>query len=337
MAVDTSRHDTLLVMTGIVNTPYSTTSASCLAVARVRHTSYPEPWEYNVAYAGNAPEEVFTDLILDTRYTVIASYRKVPGDKYYFYLRTAKSTDILFDDDYVGFNNRYKYSLPDSCIKITRPDNAEIRLSAVPWDKKVYASFMCSTNLCNDSLCYTAMCEIATNSMDMKNIQVIQRLFSSPHMLVDTKYLYKTYGNDLTAFVALLHQPDGAFGTVVEYPCALTGSYPYMVRTALVQRLTDYKLSSVSALDGSVSDVRFGGIRKSSPVLTYFQEILPSLYDNSLCMQNSEADVLVIRDLKLPEGDPNALILIYDDMKALEWATKPTTTLTISVDNICIY
>ena len=337
MAVDASNHDTLLVMTGIVNTPYSTTSASCLAVARVRHTIVPDPWKYNVAYVGNDPDEVFTDLAIDTRYAVIASYRKVSGDKYYFYLRAAKSTDILFDDDYTDFDDRNKYSLADSCIKITRPDNAEVRLSAVPWDKKVYASFMCSMNPCKDSLYNTAMCEIATNSMNLENIQVVQKIFSTPHTLVDTKYLYKTYGDASTAFVALLHQPDGRFGTVVEYPHALTSSYPYTEQTALVQRLADYKISSVSALNGSVYDVRFGGVRRSSTIPTYLQEILPSLYDNSQCMQNSEADVLVIPDLIRPDRITNMLISIYEDIKALGWDTKPTNPESVDVDNICIY
>ena len=336
MATYTSYGDTLIAMTGIVDTPYSSSSASCLAIARVRHTTDPDSWKYNVAYVGNAPEEVFTDIAIDTRYVVVASYRRLGGEKYSFYLRSAKRDDVLIDDDYTGFNKRYHYNL-DSCIRIARPNNADIRLSAVPWDKKVYAAFACSMNACDSNACNTALCEITTNNMRMNDIQVVQRLYSTPHTLMDTKYLYKTYGDASGAFVALLHQPDGIFGTVVEYPCALTSSYSGTVPMALIQRMSDYKMFSMSALDGSVNDVRFGGKKQSSLYLTYLQEVLPTLSSGNQCMQNNETDVMVIDGWQDPVYVNNNLLLIRSSAIPLGWDVKPVSTGAINVDNVCSY
>lgn len=337
MATHTNSGDTLIAMTGIVDTPYSTTSASCLTVARVRHTNDPDQWGYNVVYVDNAPEEVFTDIAVDTRYVVVASYLRLGGEKYSFYLRSAKRDDVLIDDDYAGFNKRYHYSLSDSCIRIARPDNADVRLSAVPWDKKVYAAFACSMNACDSNACNTALCEITTNNMRMNDIQVVQRLYSTPHTLMDTKYLYKTYGDASGAFVALLHQPDGIFGTVVEYPCALTSSYSGTVPMALIQRMSDYKMFSMSALDGSVNDVRFGGIKQSSLYLTYLQEVLPTLSSGNQCMQNNETDVMVIDGWQDPVYVNNNLLLIRSSAIPLGWDVKPVSTGAINVDNVCSY
>ena len=336
MATYTSYGDTLIAMTGIVDTPYSSSSASCLAIARVRHTTDPDSWKYNVAYVGNAPEEVFTDIAIDTRYVVVASYRRLGGEKYSFYLRSAKRDDVLIDDDYTGFNKRYHYNL-DSCIRIARPNNADIRLSAVPWDKKVYAAFACSMNACDSNACNTALCEITTNNMRMNDIQVVQRLYSTPHTLMDTKYLYKTYGDASGAFVALLHQPDGIFGTVVEDPCALTSSYSGTVPMALIQRMSDYKMFSMSALDGSVNDVRFGGIKQSSLYLTYLQEVLSTLSSGNQCMQNNETDVMVIDGWQDPVYVNNNLLLIRSSAIPLGWDVKPVSTGAINVDNVCSY
>lgn len=337
MATHTNSGDTLIAMTGIVDTPYSSSSASCLTVARVRHTNDPDPWGYNIAYVGNAPEEVFTDIAVDTRYVVVASYRRLGGEKYSFYLRYAKKDDVLTDDDYAGFDKRYHYNLSDSCIRIARPGNADVRLSAVPWDKKVYAAFACSMNTCDSNACNTALCEIATNNMNLSNIQVVQRRYGSPHTLLDTKYLYKTYGDASGAFVALLHQQDGIFSTVVEYPCALTSSYSGTVPMALIQRMSEYKMFSMSAFNGSVNDIRFGGIKRSLSYLTYLQEILPALFSGNQCMQNSETDVMVINDLRVPEYLNNNLNLAYSSIRHFDWALKTSNNAAIIVDNVCSY
>ena len=337
MATHTSRGDTMIVMTGIVSTAYSSSSVSCLAVARVRNTSSPDSWKYNVAYTGSNSEEVFTDIAIDTRYVVVASYRKVAGDEYSFYLRSAKREDVLVDDDYTDFNDRYQYNTSDTCVRVARPDEAVIRLSAVPWEKKVYAAFACSMSSCNGGLYNTALCEISTNNMSLNNIQVVQKLYSTPSTLVDTKYLYKTYGDASGAFVALLHQPEGTYSTVVEYPCALVSSYPSVVPVALVQRMADYRIQSMSALGGSVNDIRFGGMKRSAAYLTYLQEMMPAMSSVNQCMENSEADVLVIEDSQVPNAADISLMRIYNTMQPLVWETKNVGLEAVIVNKICSY
>ena len=326
--------DTLLAIIGIVNQP---TSQSCLTVARVNGLN---SWQYNVLYSNvSATMDVFTDIAIDAQMTTIASYQKANGGRDHFCLRSSRNFMLDFDT-YTDLDNLYKYSVSplttnDTCVRLVRPEYADVRLSAVPWEKKVYAAFMTSEDSCPTSPYRTAMCEIQTSDMLINNAQVVQRLYRDSHSLVDMKYLYRTFGTEVGASVALLHLADDNYNTIVEYPNALVSSYSGVVPKVLVQMHGKNRMSSVSAYGGNV---RFGGVWEvSAPVLTCLQEDLPSVYSNSQCMVNCDADIMTVGGPQGPQTLYSQLQRLYFDMSDLEWDTKTSSTTTVTVTNVCSY
>ena len=326
--------DTLLAIIGIVDKP---TSQSCLTVARVNGLN---PWQYNVLYPNvSATMDVFTDIAIDAHKTTIASYQKDNGGKDHFCLRSSRNFMLDFDT-YTDFDNLYKYSVSplttnDTCAKLVRPEYADVRLSAVPWEKKVYAAFMASEDSCPTSLYRTAMCEIQTSAMLLTNAQVVQRLYKDAHSLVDMKYLYRTFGTESGASVALLHLADDDYNTIVEYPNALVSSYSGVVPKVLVQMHGKNRMRSVSAYG---DNVRFGGVWEApAPVLTCLQEDLPPVHSNSQCMINCDADIKTVGGPQEPQPLDSPLQKFYSNMLDLNWDAKSSSTTSEAVTNECSY
>lgn len=336
MAISMNSGDTMVAMVGIVD---NSVLQSCLMVARVRHTNDPSGWKYHIKSTSSDTTEVFSDIAINSRHTVVTSYHNIIGGDGCFFLRAAKSDDVLEDDDYADFDYRYECRTNPlgDCARLIRADNAGIHLSAVPWTKKVYASFSCSMNACSPSHYQTAMFEINTNDMKLNAVQIVQKMYKSPTSLVDTKYLYRTYGDESTASVALLHLAEDEYSTVVEYPFALITSYAGYVPRLLVQLMEKSRLQSVSRYDGD--DVRFGGQwgQEMPTNLTYLQEKQPLINDGSLCMQNSSADVMTMEQSKVLNKYQKPLQCLTENLQDLDWVTKTVATSSVSVDNTCIY
>lgn len=325
--------DTMIAMIGIEG---QLSSWSCLVVARV---TFRNPWEYTVRYISGNPREVFTDIAIDSAWTVISSYHRDAQGKKYFCLRASESESLHMHDNYAQFNDRYKYytAQQDNCIGFYRWNYAAVRLSAVPWTSKVYAAFSCTVSTCDTSPYQTALCEIGTDDMTMKSVQVVHRMYSDAHTLKDMKFLYKTYGDGSTALVSLLHLTDERFTTYVEYPYAQVGSYGVVPRV-LGQRLVGNQMHSISAFNNDVNDVRFGGIKGvSTPNLTYIREVLPSLFDGDRCMQNDEVDIAYRETSYAPQSDNVPLSELFSGMRRLVWKTKAASTLSVNVGNPCSY
>lgn len=327
-----SNNDTVLAMIGVVN---NSTSESCLMVAR-RRVTFLEQWKYIVRCASTT--EVFTDIAVDAGIITISSYQRSTNGKYHFNLRKAVKLEMFSSTSLSSkFDSLYTYDLDNTCAKLIRPDNTDVLLSAVPWNMKTYAAFACSMNFCEDSPCQTAMCEIETENMVMNIIQIVQKMYSSPHTLKDTKYLYKSSGDESSASVALLHLTDDSYKTVVEYPYALPSSYTGTVPRALVQQLENNVMRSISSYGGN--DVRFGGQWgfPTTSIPTYLQEILPSIGDGDMCMQNNESEVLIIDHAEMPVRDNVSLADKTESLVDLVWGTKVVYPKVINVDNTCIY
>ena len=336
MATYTYYQDTVLAMIGVVDMP---SSQSCVAVARERGSG---SWGYTVLYPEVSDTmDIFTDIAVDTGMTTIASYRKNDAGKNHFCLRSSRNFMIQFDS-YTDFDSLFLYRMDllatnDSCINIVRPNNTDVRLSAVPWDKKVYAAFMCTSGACPTNRFRTAMCEVQTTDMILNNTQIVQRLYTKPDVLADTRFLFKTHGDTNTASVALLHSTNDYYNTVVEYPNASITSYNNAdVPKVLVQLLENNKVYSVSAYKGK--DIRFGGEwSTSSSVITYLQELLPTVYNNSMCMKNGDSDILPIRCSQKPIRRKHALMWMYYPLEILKWDVKPTVSSAVETEQNCIY
>ena len=333
MVVCANVFDTVIAMTGMRRV---SPSLSCLMVVR-KIASWSLPWEYGIWSTANNPLDVFTDIAADADNITIASYGRNNDGKNHFCLRKALKYNLFGYSIGTIYDSLYTYSTnKDSlCISFVRPGYAEVRLSAVPWKQKAYAAFSCSLNACDSMRCQTAMCEINTGNMMLNNIQIVQKMYGTPHTLVDTKYLYKTDGDESTASVALLHLTEDDYHTVVEYPRALVSSYAGAAPRALVQRMEEERMQSVSTYSGN--DVRLGGMMSSSlPVLTYIQETLPVIHDGSMCMQNGDADILISGPLS-PGRSKNALVEDDDNLTRFSWGLKTSVPMEVNADNICRY
>ncbi len=324
--------DTVIAMIGIVDNP---ASESCVTVARVTTT---DPWKYYVKYTDNSVvEEVFTDIAVDSRNVMIASYHRNVAGKGYFNLRVADKGSVK-NITSTDFDIRYKYAQSPSalsglCYSLDRPDYAAVHLCAASGDSKVYAAYAC----CVDNIVPvypTALCAIETNSKNLLNTQIVQKTYLTPHTLVDMEYIGGSTGTGIPASVALLHRTGGLYQTVVEYPYANIGSY--VVMRALVQKMTDNVLGSVSVYGGA--DIRFGGVW--SPALnrlTYLQELLPSLADEDLCMPNHDAGIVTMDGPVVPESDPSPLMQKTPDMESLNWGHKTAVSSKVNVETKCKY
>ena len=333
MAAFADYSDTVVAMIGIVNNP---ASESCLAVARINSTAQ---WDYYVEYTDNSVvEEVFTDIAVDPKSVTIASYHKNAEGKSHFNLRISDNYDVQHDTySYFDILNRYTpilMSMPNPCYTLVRPDYAAVRLCTPPNESIVYAAFACYAN--NLPPVYpTGMCEIETVSKILLSAQIVQNTYTTPHTLVDVAYLDASMASGSPATVALLHQTDGLYKTVVEYPYADISNYGPSP-TALVQQKGDELLSSVYAHDRD--DVRFGGvldyaIRK----LTYLQEVLPPITSKDMCMYNSDANIMASNDLQAPDAYPSPLLHKTEEMKPLNWAHKAAAPVEVGAENPCIY
>ncbi len=333
MAAFADYSDTVLAMIGIVDNP---ASESCLTVARVNSAGQ---WDYYVEYTDNSVvEEVFTDIAVDPKNVTIASYHKNAEGKSHFNLRISDNYDVQHDTySYFDILNRYTpilMSMPNPCYTLARPDFAAVRLCTQPNESIVYAAFACYAN--NMTPVYpTGMCEIETVSKILLSAQIVQKLYLTPHTLVDVAYLDASMASGSPATVALLHQTDGLYKTVVEYPYADIGNYG-STPTALVQQKGSELLSSVCAHDRD--DVRFGGvldyaIRK----LTYLQEVLPPITNMYMCMINSEANIMTSNDSQAPDDGPSPLLHKTDGMQELNWAHKTAASVEVGAENPCIY
>ncbi|MBQ6069511.1 MAG: hypothetical protein IJK84_08415 [Bacteroidales bacterium] len=165
------------------------------------------------------------------------------------------------------------------------------------------------------------------------SIQYLQKMHSTPHTLVDMKYLYNTEGDESSAAVGLLHLTEDRFRTVVEYPYALISSYTDAVPRALMQRLENDAMRSMSAYHGN--DVRFGG--NSTSKVACLQEILPGIDAGSLCMQNGETEVLTIDHSQYPARGKKELSCQNEGLKDMFWETKTVYPKPVEVTNMCIY
>lgn len=325
-------NDTVVAMIGIMQ---NFGSPSCLIVAKLKVTPV---WEYIVRYADNysGMDEIFTDITSNMNKIVIASYIRGVGEENYFYLRTAERDSVRINN-FGQFDTRYKYDLlqlSDSCFSLVRPDNAIVRLCTVPWAKKLYASFACNMNSTH-SLYPTALCEITTDNMDMIGVQVVRKTYITPYTLIDMKYLYKVYNDENDATVALLHNTNEIYKTVVEYPQALTSNCSTYYKM-LVQQLVDSKMLSLSAYNGN--DIRFGGVYGETPTkLTYLQELQPLLFSKSLCMENNDADVFATQKNVIPEPENRPLVCKQQEMNSLVWGKKSAGVTAINAVNTCSY
>ena len=283
-------------------------------------------------------EEVFTDIAVDPKNVTIASYHKNGEGMHHFNLRISDNYDVQ-NDTYSYFDILNKYTpilmtMPNPCFTLARPDFAAIRLCVEPNDSKVYAAFACYNSAMLPAY-PTGVCKIETDSKILLSAQIVQKAYMTPHTLVDVAYLDATVGSGAPASVALLHQTDGMYKTVVEYPYADISSYgPSPV--ALVQQKADEMLSSVFAHDRD--NVRFGGILDhSTKKLTYLQEILPPLADKYLCIESTEANIMTSNDAQAPESVPSPLLQKTDSMKDLNWGHKTAVSEEINAENICIH
>ncbi len=330
MAETFTAQDTAVVAVGIMN---NSASESCLLVARRRASMF-EQWKYIVKKV-SAPE-VFTDIAVDAGMVTVSSYDRTATGKRHFGLRKSKKSEVTFYSAlFEEFDSLYVYDLSvgDMCMRFVRPDNTDVLLSGVPWKMKVYAGFACTFDTCSNSPCQTALCEVETENMGLNAMQIVQKMHSTPHTLVDMKYLYKTLGDESGATVGLLHLTTDRFKTVVEYPYALISSYTDAVPRALLQRLEVDAMVSMSAYQGN--DVRFGGNRNSK--VTCLQEILPGIDDGSLCMQNGETEVLTIDHSQYPSRSKKTLSDMTEGLQDMVWETKTVYPKPVVVDNICIH
>ncbi len=322
--------DTAVVAVGIMN---NSASEPCLLVARRRASMF-EQWKYIVKKT--AVPEVFTDIAVDAGMVTVSSYDRTATGKHHFGLRRSKKFDVMtYSALFEEFDSLYVYDLSagDTCIRFVRPGNNDVLLSGVPWKMKVYAGFACSFDTCSSSPCQTALCEVETDNMRLNAMQIVQKMHSTPHTLVDMKYLYNTEGDESSAAVGLLHLTGDRFRTVVEYPYALISSYTDAVPRALMQRLENDAMKSMSAYHGN--DVRFGGNVTSK--VTCLQEILPGIDAGSLCMQNGETEVLTIEQSQYPARDKKALSNLTETLQDLFWETKTVYPKPVGVTDICIH
>ena len=333
MAAFEDSPDTVLAMIGIVDNP---ASESCLTVARVNSAGQ---WDYYVEYTDNSVvEEVFTDIAVDPKNVTIASYHKNAEGMYHFNLRISDNTSVQNDTySYFDILNQYTpilMSMPNPCYTLARPDFAAVRLCTPPNESIVYAAFACYAN--NLPPVYpTGMCEIETVSKILLSAQIVQNTYTTPHTLVDVAYLDAPVGSGGPASVALLHQTDGLYKTVVEYPYADISNYG-PTPTALVQQKGNELLSSVYAHDRD--DVRFGGVLDySTKKLTYLQEVLPPITNKHLCINNSEANIMKSNDSQAPDAYPSPLLHKTEEMKPINWAHKTAVPEGVSAENPCIY
>ena len=333
MAAFAGNSDTVLAMIGIVNNP---ASESCLTVARV---NYAGQWDYYVEYTDNSVvEEVFTDIAVDHDNVTIASYHRNTEGRNHFNLRISSNYDVRHDTySYFDILNEYtptSISMESSCYTLARPDYAAVRLCAEPNESKVHAAFACYTD--NTLPVYpTAMCEIETVSKVLLSAQIVQKTYLTAHTLVDMAYIETSLVSGGPAAVALLHQTDGMYKTVVEYPYANIGSYGSYPQ-ALMQQKTDEMLGSVCAHDRD--DVRFGGVLNSATTrLTYLQEMLPPITSTDKCMHNSEVAIKKNVTNEVPMKIPCPLLSRTDGMQKLNWAHKTEVRKDVDANNPCIY
>ena len=328
MATYAAGNDTVIAMIGIVDEP---ASQSCVAVARF---DYPGSWRYIVKYAMGA--EVFTDIASTNQTTVIASYYRNIMGKDYFFLRVNANSSLV-GGGYSGLDARNKYvisSFPvtDTLYEIIRPDCTAVRLTAAPWDV-VYAAFACRKNGLFPTY-PTAVCSIRFPDKTMANMQIVKNAYTHPHTLVDMRYIYKNYGEETGAMVALLHNTDGPYRTVVEYPNSTIYTYG-LTRVAPVRQLVDNQMHSLSVYNGN--NIRFGGIWSSTmrhP--TYLQETQPQLKEKDKCMYVSETDILLPNGTVQPLTSEVPLTIKDYNEKDLFWDKKNTTKTEVTIDNTCL-
>lgn len=333
MAAFEDSPDTVLAMIGIVDNP---ASESCLTVARVNSAGQ---WDYYVEYTDNSVvEEVFTDIAVDPKNVTIASYHKNAEGMDHFNLRISDNTSVQNDTySYFDILNQYTpilMAIPNSCYSLARPGFAAVRLCAQPNESIVYAAFACYANSMMRAY-PTGMCEIETVSKILLSAQIVQKPYITPHTLVDVAYLDASMAFGRPATVALLHQTDGLYKSVVEYPFADISNYG-PTPTALVQQKGTELLSSVCAHD--IDDVRFGGVLDfTSKKLTYLQELLPTIMTASMCMIHTEVNIMKSNDSQAPVTYDSPLLPRTVSMQKIDWGHKTAVPDGVSAENPCFY